>query len=233
MRDRFDEVLRDHWPPGAGEGELPAPPLGAFARGSGAMPGDAATPDAGQAAADGPILGLAPGARWDTKRWPPERFAALVGDFRRRTAAAIRVFLGPREAGWFPGSALAAALDRLAGVEIVREQPLAAVARGLAGCAVTLTNDSGLLHLSEAVGTPVVALFGPTVRAFGYVPTLTASRLLEIELGCRPCSRNGRRPCWRGDLACLTGLETGHVLAAVMAAADWPPAAPASVEAPA
>jgi heptosyltransferase-2 len=108
-------------------------------------------------------------------------------------------------------------------VEIIREQSLIAVARSLAGCTLTLTNDSGLLHLSEAVGTPVVALFGPTVRAFGYQPTLPQSRLLEVDLDCRPCSRNGKRPCWRGDHACLASLAPEQVLDAVLKAGGWPP----------
>jgi heptosyltransferase-2 len=77
---------------------------------------------------------------------------------------------------------------------------------------VVVTNDSGLLHLSEAVGTPVVALFGPTVREFGYFPRLGASAALEVPLECRPCSRNGKRPCHRGDLACLERIEVGAVL---------------------
>jgi len=239
MRDRFDEVLRRFWPPQAA-GEPPAPPLVGLAApsddGTDAAPGvagtSAATGDASGASA-APILGIAPGARWDTKRWPQERFAALVRDFRRRTPSRLRIFLGPREATWFAGGALAEALDDLAGVEILRDQPLLAVARGLAGCALTLTNDSGLLHLSEAVGTPVVALFGPTVRAFGYEPSLPSSHLLEVDLTCRPCSRNGRRPCWRGDLACLTGLATSQVLDTVLAAVEWPPTTSATAEAPA
>ncbi len=68
---------------------------------------------------------------------------------------------------------------------------------------VTNTNDSGLLHLAEAAGTPVLAFFGPTVRQFGYFPCLDDSEVLEVELDCRPCSRNGKRPCHREDLACL------------------------------
>ena len=73
----------------------------------------------------------------------------------------------------------------------------------------------GLLHLAEGVGTPVVALFGPTVRAFGYFPVHPRSRVLETDLDCRPCSRNGKRPCHRGDLACLADTPAEAVWAAV------------------
>lgn len=91
------------------------------------------------------------------------------------------------------------------------------MAEVLARCRVAVTNDSGLLHLSEAVGTPVVALFGPTVRAFGYFPLLASSLALERELDCRPCSRTGSRPCHRGDLACLDRIPAAEVRDAVAA----------------
>jgi ADP-heptose:LPS heptosyltransferase len=85
-----------------------------------------------------------------------------------------------------------------------------------------VTNDSGLMHVAEAVGTPVVALFGPTVRGFGYFPSLPRSAVLETNgLECRPCSRNGRRPCWRGDHACLTRIDSEAALARVDALGPW------------
>ena len=60
---------------------------------------------------------------------------------------------------------------------------------------VLITGDSAPLHLAEALGTPVVALFGPTVREFGFTPFLENSVLLEKELNCRPCSAHGKKKC--------------------------------------
>lgn len=185
MADRFSEVVSG--PGGTDLLPVPRPPL-----------------DVGGAAGDPePILGLAPGAMWDTKRWSPGNFV----DLARAAGARIRIFLGAREESWFSASPLgqfaAAARDS---VEIIDRRPLVEVASLLAGCSLLATNDSGLLHLAEAVGTPVLAFFGPTVRAFGYFPRLPASRVVERSLDCRPCSRNGKRPCHRGDLACLTEI---------------------------
>ena len=45
------------------------------------------------------------------------------------------------------------------------------------------------------------------MREFGYYPVLEDSRVLERPLDCRPCSRNGKRPCHRGDLACLRDIQ--------------------------
>ncbi len=202
MRDRFDALLD---------------PVAAFAS------GEARPPLAGLGSGESPVaLGLAPGAQWAAKRWPAERFAAVCEAFRRRTPAPVRVFLGPRET-WFADGPLASTLAAAGDVEICQDRPLTEVAARLAGCRVVVCNDSGLMHLAEAVGTPVVALFGPTVRAFGYVPSLPASTVLEVhDLGCRPCSRNGKRECWRGDLACLRGIGAEPALAAIYARGPWP-----------
>lgn len=185
--------------------------------------GDAAPPLAhlAETGARPDVLGLAPGAQWDPKRWPSAHWADLA---RRAHAAGLRlrVFLGPREETWFPGSDLDHALCGLSGVDMVCDLPLVDVARELAGCRTVVCNDSGLMHLAEAVGTPVLAFFGPTVRAFGYSPQLAASRLLEIDdLPCRPCSRNGKRPCHRGDLACLERIAPTTAWQALQSMPGW------------
>jgi heptosyltransferase-2 len=81
-------------------------------------------------------------------------------------------------------------LDRLAGL--------------LARCTSTLCNDSGLMHLSEAVNTPVVAVFGPTSRELGFYPTHPDSVVIEQDVPCRPCSRTGARPCHQPQNWCMT-----------------------------
>ena len=192
MRDRFDEVCAAATPLTGDPATLP--PLAANA-----------------APRDSRLLGLAPGARWDTKRWPEDRFAAVLRE-HRIAGGKVRIFLGPREQEWFADSELAAAARHDDGVTVVADASLPEVAAALAGVGALVTNDSGLLHVAEAVGTPVVALFGPTVREFGYFPLLADSRVLEVPLECRPCSRNGKRPCHRQDLACLRRITPESVL---------------------
>jgi len=152
-------------------------------------------------------LGVAPGAQWDSKRWPEENFAQLVCELRATTGAQIKVFLGPREKTWFPSSELAKVVAADDSISLVQVPDLVSVAKQLASCKYVITNDSGILHLSETVGTPVLAFYGPTVAEFGYFPLLPSSRVLEHDLACRPCSRNGKRACHRGDLACLTSIS--------------------------
>jgi len=197
LLDRLD-ALSDDAPGRARLADPPAPPLAHLRTGNVAERRDVA---------------LAPGARWPSKHWPDKYFHDTAHSLLE-DGFSLRVFLGPGESGWFDASPMAD-LASHPNAEILRDRDLVSVARGLAHCRVTLCNDSGLLHLSEAVGTPVAALFGPTVPAFGYAPLLPGSRLLEIDLDCRPCSRTGSRPCHRGDLACLTGITPAVAAAAV------------------
>ena len=197
MHDRFAELI---------EGLAPARK----------KPGTILPPLSSLAAEKAPlILGLAPGAQWDTKRWPAEHFASLLRRWLVARSGTLRIFIGPREESWFEGSVLEIAARESGRTEIIRNRSLTEVATLLSECQHLVTNDSGLLHLAEAVGTPVLALFGPTVREFGYFPVLESSSVLERTLDCRPCSRNGKRPCHRGDLACLVDITPEAAFAAL------------------
>jgi len=77
-----------------------------------------------------------------------------------------------------------------------------------------LTNDSGPMHLGTAVGTRVVALFGPTSRVWGFCPSGERDVVLEIPLKCRPCSLHGRSECKR-NRECLESIRPEDAAAAV------------------
>lgn len=65
----------------------------------------------------------------------------------------------------------------------------------LGRCALVISNDTAVVHFAEAMGVPAIAIFGPTSREFGFAPFLERSRIMEIDLRCRPCSRNGKGGC--------------------------------------
>ncbi|MCP4145906.1 MAG: glycosyltransferase family 9 protein [bacterium] len=161
--------------------------------------------------ADAPIA-IAPGAMWKSKQWPIENFDTVIQKLLHNEKN-IRLFLGPQEKQWFSNSSLARIANSK--MQVIDNQPLTEVARLLGECSQTITNDSGLLHLSEATNTPVIAIFGPTVKQFGYFPLLENSIALTNDISCRPCSRAGRKDCRRQDLACLTEITPASVLAAV------------------
>ncbi len=82
----------------------------------------------------------------------------------------------------------------------------------LATGSILVSGDSGPVHLASAVQTPVVAMFGPTVREWGFYPLGKNDFVFEQEMACRPCSLHGTRPCTRNG-ECLQGIAPAEVFA--------------------
>jgi ADP-heptose:LPS heptosyltransferase len=81
-----------------------------------------------------------------------------------------------------------------------------------------VSGDSGPMHMGTAVGTPVVALFGPTSSEWGFYPSGPRDRVLQRSLDCRPCSLHGKSGCPRSG-ECLSGIPPENVLKAIEEAA--------------
>lgn len=121
----------------------------------------------------GRLILLHPGAGGSAKRWPAERFGALVGLLREAGLSPV-VVAGPADGEAVRELHAAAAGERLVVAPDLGLRPLAAlsaIARGFVG------NDSGPTHLAAVVGTPTLALFGPTDPAV-WAPLGPASRVL-------------------------------------------------------
>jgi len=149
-------------------------------------------------------IAIHPSARWPTKLWGDDRFAEMI----RRL---------PRERIVLTGSAtervrlerIAQGCQNKAGTTDLLE-----LAELYARCAVVVTNDSGPMHLAAAVGTPVVAIFGPTD------PSLTGPYgrqhvILRAGLSCSPCLKE--RCDHRPRMECMAQVTVEQVLAAVKA----------------
>lgn len=153
-----------------------------------------------------PWVGFAPGAAWATKRWPAERFGAVAAALK---AEGCRVALlgGPMDGPLLDAFRAACPPD----VDLSAES-LPVLAAALARCRAMVGNDSGLVHVAQAVGARAVALFGPTsVRRWGPRPP---SEAVSLQLTCAPCSNHGTPTCPLGHHDCLQKLEVERVLAA-------------------
>lgn len=156
------------------------------------------------------LLALAPGSIWATKRWP--HFPALAS----RLAPLYRLVV----IGGADDAPLAAEIARAAGPERVVDAtgkfPLLASAELLSRCAALVTNDSAPQHLASAVATPTLAIFGPTVPAFGFGPLAPRRATVGHEgLDCRPCDSHGPNVCPLGHFRCMKELGVQQVSAAL------------------
>jgi ADP-heptose:LPS heptosyltransferase len=157
----------------------------------------------------GSFVAVAPGSIWGTKRWP--RYADLVGQL-----AGPVVVMGSAADAPLADQVVAAAPDRAhsaAGALTLRQS-----AALLERAALLVTNDSAPLHLATGVGTPAVAVFGPTAPSQGFGPMGPRSAIVERHgLWCRPCSPHGPMTCPMGHHACMESIGVDRVLGAVKA----------------
>jgi len=157
------------------------------------------------------LVGIGPGGKYYTKRWLPERFSGLARVLSEKYKYGI-IFFGDEKDGNIIEQVRAGAEvpgTDASGISILQTAAL------MKQCRVFIGNDSGLMHLAEALGVPVVAIFGPTVRHFGFYPVGLRSRIVERSLECRPCSLHGTDKCPDGTLACQAGISQDDIIAAL------------------
>lgn len=155
------------------------------------------------------MVALAPGARHAAKAWPAAHWLELA---QTLAAAGHELLLLGDETERSLCETVAAGIEgavNLAGRTAVEELPEA-----LRGAALLVSNDSAWNHLAPLVGVPCLALFGPTSPRFGFAPWGPRDRTIYLELPCSPCSKHGRRPCWRARRYCMEDLEPARVAAA-------------------
>lgn len=163
-----------------------------------------------------PLIGLAPGSVWLTKRWPARSFAALARLLTGKGYGVV-LFGGERDAGICDGIAASHPPESPV-LNVAGKTSLAESAALLQLCRVLVSNDSAPMHLAMGVGTPVVGLFGPTVPAIGFAPVGPSDCVLQVEgLSCRPCNIHGGNECPIGSFECMRGIPVSRVAAAVHA----------------
>lgn len=173
---------------------------------------------AGKITPEDRLVGFAPTAMHFTKRWPMDRFVRLGLALSAGQKVKILIFGSQDEAEYcsdiahlINSGASAHCAENFAGRLSLSET---AAAAGL--CSVVVSNDTGLMHIAEARGVPVVALFGSSVKEFGFAPLGPKSVLVEnAGLVCRPCSHVGRKSCPKEHFKCMNDITPERVHAEV------------------
>jgi heptosyltransferase-2 len=152
-----------------------------------------------------PIVALAPGAVGPSKRWPSASYAALT---RRLLAEGFAVWVlgGPDE------KALATEIVGDTDARDLTGHDLRDAILALACASAAVSNDSGLLHVAAALGTPSIGIFGPT-SPWHWAPLnpLAATMETKAVLDCRPCHKP---VCRLGHHRCMHDIGTDEVFAA-------------------
>ena len=160
----------------------------------------------GDGAGSGGYAILNPGAAWPNKRWPPENFGTVAASIRDDHGWRSVVLWGPGE----HDLALQVVEASMGVADLAPPTTLTDLVGITHGARLMISGDTGPLHVAGAVGTPLVALFGPT-RPERNGPwglcDVTISRVAQ-------CSCEYRRKC-RRTMACIEDISIPEVVAAV------------------
>ncbi len=162
------------------------------------------------------LVGFAPSATHFTKRWPMERFVRLGVALAAEERVKIALFGSAEEADYcadlahlINSGAASHCAESFAG-----KLSLVESAAGAGLCALFISNDTGLMHMAAARGVPLVAVFGSSVKEFGFTPQGERSVVMETRgLECRPCSHIGRSECPEKHFRCMNDITVDSVLA--------------------
>lgn len=143
-----------------------------------------------------PLIAINPSARWVKKRWPAASYAALINQLIKELKAGI-IIVGSKDDIPIAEEITSHVNERIC--IATGKTSIMRLAALLEKVNLLITNDSGPMHIAAALGTPVVALFGPTD------PELTGPYgkghvVLRKKLDCSPCFR---RACTEGKPVCM------------------------------
>jgi heptosyltransferase-2 len=158
------------------------------------------------------ILGIHPGCNESnkTKRWFPDRFAQIGDWFIQEFREDVILFGGPAETNL---------IQRIN--ELMRENPIISVNHNIREtialikqCSLYLSNDSGLMHIADALLIPVIALFGPTIPVKNR-PLNSKTNILYNDICSSKCHRRPPITCYYQTPKCLESISVVHVKDAV------------------
>jgi lipopolysaccharide heptosyltransferase I len=151
-----------------------------------------------------------PGARWETKRWPAERIAALIDRMQAEGLPRCVLLGGPGDRA-FADRVVAACRSGV--VDLVGRTGLRELTALIDLADRVVCHDSGPMHIAAALGKPTVAIFGPTSPA-RTGPYSGNAVVVAHPVDCGPCYE---RVCPHGHHRCLRELDVDTVLAQVRA----------------
>ena len=158
-----------------------------------------------------PVIVISPGSVWNTKRWSQSQYAELTQLLFEKKYNLI--FTGSIEE-----QELCQEIIKTSGTECLNVAGKLSIMESAAlieKCDLMICNDSGALHIANAMETDVLAFFGPTVQSIGYFPYRKNDIVFETDVNCRPCSSHGGKKCPLGHFRCMLEINAETVFEAV------------------
>lgn len=153
------------------------------------------------------LITIAPGANHFTKRYPAEKFIELINNLDNYNIVLIG---GKEEIG------ICKHIEYNASQKIINlcgELSLDCSAAAVSQSDLLICNDTGLMHVAAACGTPIIAIFGSSVQELGFTPLSNNYTIIENnKIKCRPCSHIGRNKCPKKHFNCMNEIPAKTII---------------------
>lgn len=159
------------------------------------------------------IIGIHPGARKFTRRWPEENYPLLVKKLLENNLSVL--FFIPPEENNFQKVFSATPIDS-SKLIFLSKTKLREYFSFVSFCDSLLCMDSSSIHIANALNVPVVAIYGSTASSFGFKPLQEKDIIIEKQLRCHPCSVHGKNKCPKRHFKCMKDINVDEVFSAII-----------------
>lgn len=152
------------------------------------------------------IISINPGSKWFTKQWPIDYFNILIKNLNKYDSIKV-IVLGGKEETNLP-------IFNENTIDLRGKTSLLELSEILKRSDIVLTNDSSPIHIASAFKKPkIFAIFGPTVKSFGFFPWSLNCEIFETNnLKCRPCGIHGGTSCPEKHFKCMKNITPDSIL---------------------
>lgn len=161
---------------------------------------------------------LSPFSVWGTKMWFADRFAKACIELCKNSNVAVVITGANNPQERIIASTIAEKVIQSGGeaLNLVGQTTMGQLKAVIQKSKLVLSNDSAAVHIAAAFQVPTVAIFGPTVKKWGFFPLSNQSTVVERkDLICRPCSLHGPQKCPKVHFKCMNEIQVDEVVQAV------------------
>ncbi len=155
------------------------------------------------------LIGIAPGARWETKRWDPDKFVSVAEGLSHDLSSKVLLVGDAQDQKLI--SEIEGQVGK-GGTICAIDLPLDKLVILVKRCDLLISNDSGPMHLASALGVPTIGIFGPTSPVLGFSPSGLEDKVFWAGAECSPCSLHGEKRCVKKSRYCMDNIKPEEII---------------------
>ena len=153
------------------------------------------------------FIAIVPGAAWNQKQWSSKNYISTLSKLNLPA-----VILGSKK----DEICNEISLGYNKAINLAGETDLRLAVSIISNAMKIIGSDTGLVHAAEALGKTVIMIMGPTSKETGGGTYKKKSTIVEKDIWCRPCSQNGKFPCYRSSQKCMDSILPKDVVSAFL-----------------